>query len=58
MSHYIVSFSQYNYTALQNQIGIKQVVCHAKKWNPAAQIAHFIFADTQANAKKTKRAIF
>jgi hypothetical protein len=25
---------------------------------PAAQIAHLVFADTQANTKKTKRAIF
>ena len=25
---------------------------------PAAQIAHLVFADTNANTKKTKRAIF
>jgi hypothetical protein len=25
---------------------------------PTAQIAHLVFADTQANAEKTKRAIF
>jgi hypothetical protein len=25
---------------------------------PTAQIAHLVFADTQATAKKTKRAIF
>jgi len=25
---------------------------------PAAQIAHLVFADTKANAEKTKRAIF
>lgn len=25
---------------------------------PAAQIAHLVFADTQANAEKTKRDIF
>tara|TARA_B110000114_G_scaffold7568_1_gene7662 strand:- start:7615 stop:7743 length:129 start_codon:yes stop_codon:yes gene_type:complete len=32
-------------------------VFHAKK-EPTTQIAHLVFADTQANAKKTKRAIF
>jgi hypothetical protein len=25
---------------------------------PTAQIAHLVFADTRANAEKTKRAIF
>ena len=25
---------------------------------PTAQIAHLVFADTQANAEKTKRAVF
>ena len=25
---------------------------------PAAQTAHLVFADTQANAEKTKRAVF
>jgi len=28
------------------------------KKEPTAQIAHLVFADTQANARKTKRAIF
>jgi len=32
------------------------VRAHAK--NPIAQIAHLVFADKQANAQKTKRAIF
>jgi hypothetical protein len=29
---------------------------HCKK--PTAQMAHLVFADTQPNAEKTKRAIF
>jgi len=29
-----------------------------QKKEPTAQIAHLVFADTQANAGKTKRAIF
>ncbi|MFN8116311.1 MAG: hypothetical protein U0W65_09375 [Bacteroidia bacterium] len=32
------------------------VVCHAEK--PTAQTAHLVFADTKANARKTKRAVF
>jgi hypothetical protein len=28
------------------------------KKEPTAQIAHLVFADTKANAEKTKRAIF
>jgi hypothetical protein len=28
------------------------------KKKPTAQIAHLVFADTKANAEKTKRAIF
>jgi hypothetical protein len=28
------------------------------KEKPAAQTAHLVFADTKANAKKTKRAVF
>ena len=28
------------------------------KKEPTAQIAHLVFADTKANAKKTKRAVF
>jgi hypothetical protein len=32
--------------------------CVSYKRKPAAQIAHLVFADTQANAEKTKRAIF
>ena len=30
----------------------------ARRKKPAAQIAHLVFAETQANAGKTKRAIF
>lgn len=33
------------------------VVFHSKK-EPTVQIAHLVFADTQANPEKTKRAIF
>ncbi len=33
------------------------VVWHTKK-EPTAQIAHLVFANTQANAEKAKRAIF
>ena len=32
------------------------LACHAEK--PTAQIAHLVFAETRANAEKTKRAIF
>ena len=32
--------------------------CAAYKKRPNAQIAHLVFADTKANAEKTKRAIF
>jgi hypothetical protein len=32
-------------------------LCPIKK-NPAAQTAHLVFADTKANAEKTKRAVF
>jgi hypothetical protein len=28
------------------------------KKKPTAQIAHLVFADTKANAEKTKRAVF
>jgi hypothetical protein len=28
------------------------------KLKPAAQTAHLVFADTKANAEKTKRAVF
>jgi hypothetical protein len=34
-----------------------QVLCPIKK-KPAAQTAHLVFADTKANAEKTKRAVF
>jgi len=32
------------------------VIAQCKK--PTAQMAHLVFSDTQANAQKTKRAIF
>jgi uncharacterized protein (DUF924 family) len=32
--------------------------CVAYEKEPTAQIAHLVFADTLANAEKTKRAIF
>jgi len=32
-------------------------LCPIKK-KPAAQTAHLVFADTKANAEKTKRAVF
>jgi len=35
--------------------GYKQV---GSKLKPAAQTTHLFFADTRANAKKTKRAVF
>ena len=34
-----------------------ETLCPIKK-NPAAQTAHLVFADTKANAEKTKRAVF
>ena len=34
----------------------KNSLCFIKK--PAAQTAHLVFADTKANAEKTKRAVF
>ena len=34
----------------------KQVIGQCKKADP--QMAHLVFPDTQANAQKTKRAIF
>ncbi len=33
-----------------------ETLCFIKK--PAAQTAHLVFADTKANAEKTKRAVF
>jgi hypothetical protein len=44
----IIDFGHYHY---------QYVVCHAKK-ETNAQIAHLVFANTQANPKKTKRAVF
>ena len=35
---------------------ITSVIAQCKK--PTAQMAHLVFSDTQANAQKTKRAIF
>jgi len=32
--------------------------CCKQAENPAAQTAHLVFADTRANAEKTKRAVF
>jgi hypothetical protein len=47
-------------TVTCSEIGNKNiplsVVCHAEKAH--AQMAHLVFAETQANAQKTKRAIF
>ena len=37
--------------------GYKEVVFHAKK-RATAQIAHLVFADTQANAEKPKELFF
>tara|TARA_B110000902_G_scaffold264243_1_gene345202 strand:- start:5121 stop:5264 length:144 start_codon:yes stop_codon:yes gene_type:complete len=34
-----------------------QVLCPIKK-KPTAQTAHLVFANTRANAEKTKRAVF
>jgi hypothetical protein len=34
----------------------RHVIAQCKK--PTAQMAHLVFADTRANAQKTKRAIF
>jgi hypothetical protein len=34
-----------------------QIRCKQAK-KPAAQTAHLVFADTQVNAEKTKRAVF
>jgi hypothetical protein len=37
---------------------ISRNTLYAMLKKPTAQIAHLFFADTQANAEKTKRAIF
>jgi hypothetical protein len=43
-------------------MGITQLVVlsirYAQLKKPAAQTAHLVFADTKANAEKTKRAVF
>jgi len=47
-------------TVTCSEIGNKNiplsVIAQCKK--PTAQMAHLVFSDTQANAQKTKRAIF
>jgi hypothetical protein len=44
----IIDFGHYHY---------QYVVCHAKK-KPTAQIAHLVFAYTQANAEKNQKSCF
>jgi hypothetical protein len=40
----------------RRHIGSGNVIAQCKK--PTAQTAHLVFADTRANAEKTKRAVF
>jgi hypothetical protein len=39
-----------------NRFILSNVIAQCKK--PTTQTAHLVFADTQANAEKTKRAVF
>jgi len=41
---------------IRHNAKLQNVIAQCKK--PTAQMAHLVFSETQANAQKTKRAIF
>ena len=53
----LVGFAILAFKAFEKENQTEMIIYIVLGW-PAAQIAHLVFADTQANAEITKRAIF